>query len=107
MSIGIGARPLALAAALAAMLGACTNSGTGEEGTSQSPAISGRDGPATDENPVGSAPGATRQTRAEAAGAIGPGSSAGTSHVNPNTESTKTVVDSIPDTRPTAGPGGE
>jgi hypothetical protein len=100
------ARALALAACLgSAALGACTNSGSDTEGTNQGPAISGRDGGATDENAVGTAPNQAGQTRAEPTGAIGPGSSAGTAQVNPVTQSTKTQIDSIPDTRPNAGPG--
>ena len=100
-------RPLVLAACVTAALGACTNSGSDQDGTAQGPAIAGRDGPATGENPVGSAPNASGRTRAENAGAIGPGSSASTSSVNPVTQSTRTQVDSIPDTRPDAGPGSE
>ena len=96
--------PLALAAA--ALLGACTNQGSNAEGTNQTPAISGRQG-ASDENPVGGAPGQSANTRADQAGSIGPGSSVSTSNVNPNTQSTKTQVDSIPDVRPDAGPGSE
>ena len=102
------ARALGLAVCLgAAALGACSNSGSGKEGTNQAPAISGRDGPATGENPVGAAPDQAGQTRAEPAGAIGPGGTAQTSNVNPNTQSTHTQVDSTPERRPNAGPGGE
>ena len=102
------ARPLAVAALLAAALaGACTNSGTEAEGTNQAPALSGRGGPASDQNPVGASPDQAGRTRAEAAGAIGPGNTAGTSNVNPVTQSTKTQVDTIPDTRPDAGPGSQ
>ena len=90
----------------AALFGACSNEGSSAEGTNQTPAISGRSG-ATDENPVGGAPGQGAQTRADAAGSIGPGSALSTSNVNPNTQSTKTQVDSIPDLRPDAGPGNE
>ena len=101
------ARPLAIAALVGgALLGACTNEGTGREGTNQSPAISGRDG-GSDENPVGAAPDQAANTRADRAGSIGPGSSASTSNVNPVTQSTKTQVDTIPDTRPDAGPGSQ
>lgn len=99
-------RALALVVVAAAALGACTNQGSSAEGTNQTPAISGRAG-ASDENPVGGAPGQTANTRADRAGSIGPGSSASTSNVNPNTQSTKTQVDSIPDLRPDAGPGHE
>jgi hypothetical protein len=100
------ARPLALVlAAGVAALGACTNSGSEQEGTNQAPAVSGRDGPATDENPVGNAPNQAGQTQAEPAGAIGPGGTAQTSNVDPNTQSTHTQVDSTPQRRPNAGPG--
>jgi hypothetical protein len=98
------ARVAALAAALA--LTACTNSGAGQEGTNQTPAISGRSG-ASDENPVGGAPDQTARTRASQAGSIGPGSAVSTSNVNPNRDSTQTQVDTTPDLRPNAGPGSE
>jgi len=101
------ARPLIVAALLAALVTACTNSGTEAEGTNQAPAVSGRGGPASDQNPVGASPNQAGQTRAEPAGAIGPGNTAGTSNVNPVTQSTKTQVDSTPDLRPNAGPGSE
>ena len=98
-------RPLAVAALLGAtLLGACTSSGGENEGTGQEPAISGRQG-ASDQNPVGGRPDPRGQTRAEPAGAIGPGNSAGTSSVNPVTQSTTTHIDSIPRLRPTGGPG--
>ena len=97
---------LTVAVAAVALLGACTNQGSNAEGTNQTPAMSGRQG-ASDENPVGGAPGQTANTRADQAGSIGPGSSVSTSNVNPNTQSTKTQVDSIPDVRPDAGPGSE
>ena len=96
----------ALALLAAALFGACTNQGSNAEGTNQTPAISGRSG-ASDENPVGGRPSQTANTRADQAGSIGPGSSVSTSNVNPNTQSTKTQVDSIPDVRPDAGPGSE
>jgi hypothetical protein len=100
-------RPLVLAALVGGMtLGACTNEGSGRDGTNQGPAISGRDG-GSDENAVGAAPDQAANTRADRAGSIGPGSSLGTSNVNPTRQSTKTQVDSIPDVRPDAGPGGE
>ncbi len=100
-----GMRTLALVGALGvAALGACTNSGSDEEGTNQAPAMSGRNGPATGENPVGSAPNQAGQTRAERAGAIGPGSAAGTAQVNAVTQSTQTQVDSTPDLHPSYGP---
>ena len=89
----------------AGALAACTNSGTDAEGTNQTPAISGRNG-ASDENAVGGAPSQSSQTRADRAGSIGPGSSASTSNVNPNTQNTKTQVDTILDLRPDAGPRG-
>jgi hypothetical protein len=95
------------AAGVLVTLGACTNSGSDEEGTAQGPAIAGRDGASGGENQVGPAPSASGQTRAEGAGAIGPGSSASTSNVDPVKQSTHTQVDSIPDTRPNAGPGSE
>ena len=103
------ARTLVIAALLgtAAAAGACTNSGTDQEGTNQGPAVAGRGGPAGGENAVGAAPDQAGRTRAEAAGAIGPGNTAGTSSVNPLTQSTKTVIDSTPDLRPNAGPGSE
>ena len=101
------ARPLAVAALLAGALGACTPSGTEKEGTNEAPAISGRDGPATAENPVGASPDQAGQTRSEPAGAVGPGSTANTSNVNPNTQNTHTQVDSTPQRRPNAGPGTE
>ena len=101
-------RPVTAAVLLGvAALAACTNSGTEQEGTEQGPAISGRNGPAGDQNAVGAAPSQSAQTRAEPVGAIGPGNTAGTSNVNPTSESTKTQVDSTPDTRPNAGPGSE
>lgn len=109
MAISHRARRLTAAALLGAatLAGACTNSGTEEEGTNQAPAVSGREGPATGENPVGGAPNQAARTRAEETGAIGPGSTAGTSTVNPVTQSTKTVIDSTPDVRPDGGPGSE
>ena len=91
--------------AAASTLAACTNSGSDAEGTNQTPAISGRNG-ASDENAVGGAPSQSSHTRADRAGSIGPGSAASTSNVNPNTQNTKTQVDSIPDLRPDAGPRG-
>lgn len=99
-------RLLAVALAASASLAGCTNSGSDAEGTNQTPAISGRNG-AGDENAVGGAPSQSSQTRAEQAGSIGPGSSASTSNVHPTKQSTRTQVDSIPDTRPDAGPGGD
>lgn len=108
MLMRTGARSLALVAFVGVTaLGACTNSGSDEEGTSQSPAIAGRNGAASEENPVGGSPSATGQTRAEQAGAIGPGSAASTSNVNPLTQNTRTQVDSTPELRPNAGPGSE
>jgi hypothetical protein len=97
-------RAAALAAAL--VLAACTNSGTEQEGTNQTPAISGRSG-ASDENPVGAAPDQMARTRADQAGSIGPGSAVSTSNVNPVRDTTHTQVDTTPDLRPTAGPGSE
>ena len=108
MLMRIEARPLALVVCLGvAALGACSNSGSGKEGTNQAPATSGRDAGATAENPVGAAPDQAGQTRADPAGAIGPGGTAQTTNVDAKTQSTHTQVDSTPERRPNAGPGGE
>jgi len=108
MQMRSGTRGLALAALLGgAVLGACSPGGTNEAGTNEAPAISGRNGPATEEQPVGASPNQAGQTTAEQAGAVGPGSTAGTTNVNANTQSTHTQVDSTPERRPDAGPGND
>ena len=100
-------RPLALAAlVVASALGACSSPGNQYAATGQAPAMSGRDG-ATEETPVGGRPHARGQTAADRAGAVGPGNTVGTSSVNAVTQSTQTQIDSLPELRPTAGPGSQ
>lgn len=73
-----------------ALVGLCAATVLGACGSAESDASEARQGDAQ-----------------RSAGSIGPGSSAGTASVNPKTQTTKTELDSVPDTRPNAGPGSD